>query len=110
MKLIKSLIAALLAIFTLAAVPATAQVWAPPPAWGPGWRHWIGHHPAAPGWYGPVWYAPRSPLWLVSLAWRLVPRLRLALGGDRTRASGAATDRTSRARARPDRARVPENH
>ncbi|MDR6849303.1 MULTISPECIES: hypothetical protein [unclassified Sphingomonas] len=61
MKLIKSLIAALLAIFTLAAVPATAQVWAPPPAWGPGWRHWIGHHPAAPGWYGPVWYAVPGP-------------------------------------------------
>jgi hypothetical protein len=61
MKLIKSLIAALLAIFTVAATPVAAQVWTPPPAWGPGWHHWRGHQVRAPGWHGPVWHAAPGP-------------------------------------------------
>jgi hypothetical protein len=36
MKLIKSMVTALLAIFTVAATPVAAQVWASPPAWGSG--------------------------------------------------------------------------
>ena len=60
MKLIKSMVAAFLAIFTMAATPAAALVWAPPPAWGPGWHHWVGHHPVACGWH---WAGPHARVW-----------------------------------------------
>jgi len=61
MKLIRSVVAAILAIFSVGATPVTAQVWAPPPAGGPGWHHWAGHHPRARDWYGPVWYGAPGP-------------------------------------------------
>lgn len=61
MKLLKSVVIGLLALLGTSFTPAAAQVWAPPPAWGPGWHHWVGHHRWAPGWRGPVWYAAPGP-------------------------------------------------
>jgi hypothetical protein len=61
MKVLTSAIVGLLALFGTSLTPAAAQVWAPPPAWGPGWHHWTGHHRWAPGWRGPVWIAEPGP-------------------------------------------------
>lgn len=61
MKVLTSAIVGLLALFGTSLTPAAAQVWAPPPAWGPGWHHWTGHHRWTPGWRGPVWIAEPGP-------------------------------------------------
>lgn len=61
MKALKGAIVGLIALLGTSMTPAAAQVWAPPPAWGPGWHHWTGHHRGHPGWRGPVWYAAPGP-------------------------------------------------
>lgn len=60
-KVLKSAVIGLLALLGTSLTPAAAQVWAPPPAWGPGWHHWSGHHRAGPGWRGPIWIAAPGP-------------------------------------------------
>src|SRR3546814_8236601 len=92
MKKLTAAVIGLVALLGTSLSPAAAQVWAPPPAWGPGWHHWVGHHRWVPGWRGPVWIAAPGPI-MVGIA-GTADGIGNAGGGGQARltSSGAATD------------------